>query len=230
MKTEKSQITRHVVSFEFALCGRGFPLSETQDSKTVCRHPICSSEDFARLNWHLVAKLIGHRRTASNDAFNCAFFENDVAVLTMIASLATPAIEEARLLEAKKLAEVAQLAGDMSHDIKNLLMPVLCGADVLKDELDELFEGRLKSGDRIDLVLYRGRFRINTMAIGNDPTAGKTASTTADQRPALVKTIDGFRDWLSEWRQWARKQNDHRGQASPTIPAPALPPSTRRPL
>ena len=59
--------------------------------------------------------------------------------LTIISSLATPVIEEARLIEAKKLAQVAQLAGDMSHDIKNLLMPVLCGAEVLKDELDELF-------------------------------------------------------------------------------------------
>jgi signal transduction histidine kinase len=66
--------------------------------------------------------------------------EHDVAVLTMISSLATPAIEDARLFEAKKLAEVAQMAGDMSHDIKNLLMPVLCGAELLKDELNELFE------------------------------------------------------------------------------------------
>lgn len=66
--------------------------------------------------------------------------DDDVAVLTMISSLATPAIEEARLFEAKKLAEVAQMAGDMSHDIKNLLMPVLCGAELLKEELDELYE------------------------------------------------------------------------------------------
>jgi len=66
--------------------------------------------------------------------------EDDVAVLTMISSLATPAIEEARLFEAKKLAEVAQMAGEMSHDIKNLLMPVLCGSELLKDELDELYE------------------------------------------------------------------------------------------
>ena len=72
--------------------------------------------------------------------------EEDIAVLTIISSLATPVIEEARLVEAKKLAQVAQLAGDMSHDIKNLLMPVLCGADVLKDELDELFE-RLSDRD-----------------------------------------------------------------------------------
>jgi signal transduction histidine kinase len=66
--------------------------------------------------------------------------EDDIAVLTIISSLATPVIEEARLFEAKKLAQVARLAGDMSHDIKNLLMPVLCGAEVLKDELDELFQ------------------------------------------------------------------------------------------
>ena len=72
--------------------------------------------------------------------------EEDIAVLTMISSLATPVIEEARLFEAKKLAQVAQLAGDMSHDIKNLLMPVLCGADLLKEELDELFE-RLSDRD-----------------------------------------------------------------------------------
>jgi signal transduction histidine kinase len=66
--------------------------------------------------------------------------DDDVAVLTMISSLATPAIEEARLFEAKKLAEVAQMAGDMSHDIKNLLMPVLCGAELIKEELEELSE------------------------------------------------------------------------------------------
>jgi len=74
------------------------------------------------------------------------FSDEDVAVLTLISSLATPAIEQARLLEATKLAEVAQLAGDMSHDIKNLLMPVLCGAGVLNDELEELF-GKLPDQD-----------------------------------------------------------------------------------
>ena len=34
----------------------------------------------------------------------------------------------------------------MSHDIKNLLMPVLCGAELLKEELDELF-GKLSNRD-----------------------------------------------------------------------------------
>jgi hypothetical protein len=66
----------------------------------------------------------------------------------------------------------------------------------------------------------------------DQPPTGKTASTALDQRPALVKVIDGFRDWLGEWREWARKENDRRSQSSPavTAPPPTLSPSTRRPL
>ncbi|HWD43512.1 MAG TPA: hypothetical protein VHM23_07345, partial [Actinomycetota bacterium] len=61
---------------------------------------------------------------------------------------------------------------------------------------------------------------------------GKTASATSDQRPALVKVVDGLRDWLGEWREWARKQTDRRSQAAPavTAPPPPLSPSTWRPL
>ena len=63
------------------------------------------------------------------------------------------------------------------------------------------------------------------------PAGGKRASAVPDQRPALVRTIDGFRDWLSEWRTWARKEADRRPQSSSaTTPSPALSPSTRRPL
>jgi hypothetical protein len=70
------------------------------------------------------------------------------------------------------------------------------------------------------------------------PTGGTRASNIPDQRPALVKTIDGFRDWLSQWREWARKETDRRGKSSsatdpdPTgqamAPSPASPSSTRR--
>jgi hypothetical protein len=60
------------------------------------------------------------------------------------------------------------------------------------------------------------------------PTGGTRASNLRDQRPALVKAIDGFGDWLSEWRAWARKETN-RGESSTTTPA-LSPPSTRRPL
>jgi hypothetical protein len=57
------------------------------------------------------------------------------------------------------------------------------------------------------------------------------ASAARDQRPALVKTIDSFRDWLGEWRTWAHKETDRRAQSSPaTTPTPALSLTTRRPL
>jgi hypothetical protein len=60
---------------------------------------------------------------------------------------------------------------------------------------------------------------------------GQTASAARDQRPALVKTIDSFRDWLGEWRQWARTETNRRANSSPaTTPTPALSPASRRPL
>ena len=69
-------------------------------------------------------------------------------------------------------------------------------------------------------------------------TDGKTTSAARDQRPALVKAIDGFQDWLSQWRDWARKETDRRPQSSAaTVPDPnrqamahfpASPSSTRR--
>ena len=76
------------------------------------------------------------------------------------------------------------------------------------------------------------------VALDQAPTADKQASNLPDQRPALVKTIDGFRDWLSQWRDWANKETDRRPQSSaatvpdPTGQAMAHPPvspsSTRR--
>ena len=51
-------------------------------------------------------------------------------------------------------------------------------------------------------------------------TGGTTASAAADQRPALLKTIDGFGDWLSQWRDWARKETNRRPDSSATLPDP----------
>lgn len=49
---------------------------------------------------------------------------------------------EARLEQEAKLAEVARSLGDMAHEIKNLLMPIVTGSGLLRSELEELF-GRL---------------------------------------------------------------------------------------
>ena len=46
---------------------------------------------------------------------------------------------EARLVEEQRLAEVARVAGDIGHDLKNLLMPILSGAALLEGELRDCF-------------------------------------------------------------------------------------------
>ena len=64
--------------------------------------------------------------------------EDDLAILTIISALAAVAIEHTKLVEAAKLSEVAQMMGDITHDIKNLLMPVVCGAGILQTEINDL--------------------------------------------------------------------------------------------
>ncbi len=51
----------------------------------------------------------------------------------------------AQLLEAAKIAEVTRVLGNVGHDIKNMLMPVLTGTSLLEDELNDLFPSLTKS-------------------------------------------------------------------------------------
>src|SRR5262245_20448264 len=46
---------------------------------------------------------------------------------------------EARLAQEAKLAEVGRILGDISHEIKNLLMPVFVGTRLLQEELTDTF-------------------------------------------------------------------------------------------
>ena len=46
---------------------------------------------------------------------------------------------EAKLEQEAKLAEVARSLGDIGHEVKNLLMPIVTGSGLLADELKDLF-------------------------------------------------------------------------------------------
>jgi len=46
---------------------------------------------------------------------------------------------EARLQEEQRLAEVARVLGDVGHDLKNMLMPIVTGATLLEEELRECY-------------------------------------------------------------------------------------------
>ena len=66
----------------------------------------------------------------------------------------------AKLLEEEKLAEVTRVLGNIGHDIKNMLMPVLTGSSLLRDEINEHFD-RLSS----ETATAEGRCKQNSMDI-----------------------------------------------------------------
>lgn len=64
--------------------------------------------------------------------------DDDLAILTIVSAITAASIEQARLFQDAKLAEVARIVGDIGHDIKNLLMPLVCGAGLLEGEIKDL--------------------------------------------------------------------------------------------
>ncbi len=72
----------------------------------------------------------------------------DLAILTIVSAITASSIERARLYQEAKLAEVVRLLGDIGHDIKNLLMPVVCGAELMQSDLHDLLSDALKGGDQ----------------------------------------------------------------------------------
>lgn len=91
------------------------------------------------------------------------FTEQDMAVTEIMAMLAATAIENARLYEALRLAAITKMLGDISHDIKNMLTPVMTTAETMQlmfrefiSELEKLRAEQMQQGElweRIDAAL-----------------------------------------------------------------------------
>uniref|UniRef100_A0A7C2WRY3 histidine kinase n=1 Tax=Thermorudis sp. TaxID=1969470 RepID=A0A7C2WRY3_9BACT len=68
------------------------------------------------------------------------FDEDDLAVLEILAAQAAFAIELAHLYQQARVAEIANRIGDISHDVKNMITPVVTGAQTLELMLAQMFE------------------------------------------------------------------------------------------
>src|SRR3989442_8594116 len=64
--------------------------------------------------------------------------EHDLDLLMIISAFTALAIEQARLFGEAKKAEMVGLLGDIGHDLKNLLQPIVSGTSILKSEFDEI--------------------------------------------------------------------------------------------
>ena len=61
----------------------------------------------------------------------------------------------AELLEEIKVAEVTRALGDIGHDVKNMLMPVLGGVDLLREEIHEILIRLAGTGSRAQVEAHR---------------------------------------------------------------------------
>lgn len=80
----------------------------------------------------------------------------DLEVLEVLCSQAATGIEYFRMTEKAKKAEVVNVIGDISHDIKNMLTPIQSGVMTLEPMLDTLFADldaiRARYGDAGELA------------------------------------------------------------------------------
>jgi len=67
------------------------------------------------------------------------FSEADQDLLVVLGALTAVALQQAARYEDARLADLARTLGDVSHDLKNLLTPVVSSAGLLGEELDDLF-------------------------------------------------------------------------------------------
>jgi signal transduction histidine kinase len=65
--------------------------------------------------------------------------KDDLSILTIICALTASAIGQAQLFEEAKLAALVRVLGNIGHDVKNMLTPIVMGTSILQDELAGLF-------------------------------------------------------------------------------------------
>ncbi len=80
------------------------------------------------------------------------FDQDDLSLVSLMSALTAIAIERARRLEKAKSAELARLAGDIGHDIKNMLMPIICGTGLLESEVHDLLRSEWIPRHRAQVV------------------------------------------------------------------------------
>jgi signal transduction histidine kinase len=133
---------------DHGLCGRAFRTGETIISEDVTQEKehaaeVGESVHYATRNMVTVPlRSVEGRPIGVMQVLNRRegmFDEHDCEVLGILSIQAATAIETHRLYEAARLAVVANLLGDISHDIKNMITPVQTCAETLDYMMADMF-------------------------------------------------------------------------------------------
>jgi signal transduction histidine kinase len=87
------------------------------------------------------------------------FDVRDLEVIEVMAAQASAAIENARLVQEARKAEIVNVIGDISHDIKNMLTPIQSGVWTLEAMLDEMFRALDKVSATAPDATFQDRLR-----------------------------------------------------------------------
>ncbi len=80
--------------------------------------------------------------------------ERDLRLLEMLGSQVALAVEQARLYQDAKLAEIMRLLGDIAHDLKNMITPVVMAAGLLETIINDLIAAAPGTIDGTSLVAH----------------------------------------------------------------------------
>jgi signal transduction histidine kinase len=130
------------------IAGRVFQSGNPDMSQKVSDAKEFNKEVDEKTGYHTESMLTVPLKRVDGDAIgvmqilnaSAAFDSRDMEVLQVMAAQASAAIENARLVQDARKAEIANVIGDISHDIKNMLTPIQSGVWTLEPMLDEMFE------------------------------------------------------------------------------------------
>lgn len=130
------------------IAGRVFQSGIPDMTQKVSDHREFNKEVDEKTGYHTKSMLTVPLKRPEGDAIgvmqilntSAVFNSRDMEVLQVMASQACAAIENARLLQEARKAEIVNVIGDISHDIKNMLTPIQSGVWTLEPMLDEMFE------------------------------------------------------------------------------------------
>ncbi len=144
-----AELTGHVMNAETGVAGRVFRSGRSQ----ITNHPEDAVEhdrEIERRTGFVTTSLItvplkyqAGRSLGVMQLLNkqeSEFDQNDLEVLEIVASVAAAAIETAQLAREAQTAAIAHAVGELSHDIKNKIAPIVMGLYVLRPDLDAMFQ------------------------------------------------------------------------------------------